>query len=78
MMQNAYYKNDARREAFVAICRDRGVQDMTFQSYMYKTIVRMPVLDGVRIMSKNLYHMTKAMLGAYNPSHRTGEPLLTP
>lgn len=78
MMQNAYYKNDARREAFVAICRDRGVQDMTFQSYMYKTIVRMPVIDGVRIMSKNLYHMTKAMLGAYNPAPRTGEPLLMP
>jgi geranylgeranyl diphosphate/geranylgeranyl-bacteriochlorophyllide a reductase len=78
VMQNAYYKNDARREAFVAICRDRGVQDMTFQSYMYKRMVRMPVLDGIRILSKNFFHMSKAMLGGYRTPHRTGEPVLLP
>ncbi len=68
LMQSLYYKNDARREAFVAICRDRGVQDLTFQSYMYKTLARMPMLDGVRIMSKNFYHLARALMGLYRPA----------
>jgi geranylgeranyl reductase len=74
LMQNLYYKNDARREAFVAICRDRGVQDLTFQSYMYKTLVRMPMLDGIRIMSKNFYHLTRALLGLYRPTRLDATP----
>lgn len=74
LMQNLYYKNDARREAFVAICRDRGVQDLTFQSYMYKTLVRMPLRDGVRIMSKNFYHLTRALLGLYRTPRLAATP----
>jgi hypothetical protein len=38
----------------------------------------MPVLDGIRILSKNFFHMSKAMLGGYRTPHRTGEPVLLP
>ena len=35
-----WYRNDALRERFVAICSDRDVQRLTWESYMNKELVR--------------------------------------
>ncbi len=58
IMQTFWYRNDNRRERFVAICRDRDVQTLTFDGYMNKQLVRAKPLAHVRIFFKNLAHLT--------------------
>lgn len=58
IMQSFWYRNDNRRERFVAICRDRDVQELTFQGYMHKQLVRAKPLAHMRIFFKNLAHLT--------------------
>ncbi|WP_320674482.1 geranylgeranyl reductase [Prochlorococcus sp. MIT 1341] len=41
ILQNIFYSNDAAREAFVEMCDDMDVQRLTFDSYLYKTVVAM-------------------------------------
>jgi len=59
VLQSVYYKTDRLRESFVAICADRDVQNITFDSYLYKKMV--PAKWGVqmKIFSKNIYHLIK-------------------
>ncbi len=58
MMQRFWYANDGRRERFVAICRDRDVQQLTFEGYMHKKLVRQRPLAHARIFFKNVGHLT--------------------
>jgi len=63
VMQRFWYANDDRRERFVAICRDRDVQQLTFEGYMHKKLVRARPLAHLRIFFKNLGHLT----GLFSP-----------
>ncbi len=56
LMQRVWYANDGRRERFVSICRDRDVQQLTFDAYMNKRLVRSRPLAHVRIFFKDLAH----------------------
>lgn len=58
LMQRYWYTNDKRRERFVAICRDRDVQQLTWDAYMNKALVRARPLSHVRIFFKNIAHLT--------------------
>ncbi len=58
IMQNFWYSNDNRRERFVAICRDKDVQQLTFDGYMNKQLVKAKPLAHIRIFFKNLAHLT--------------------
>ena len=58
IMQSFWYRNDNRRERFVAICRDKDVQQLTFDGYMNKQLVKARPLAHVRIFFKNLAHLT--------------------
>jgi len=58
MMQRFWYSSDNRRERFVAICRDRDVQELTFEGYMRKALVRARPLSHMRIFFKNLGHLS--------------------
>jgi geranylgeranyl reductase len=58
LMQRYWYSSDGRRERFVSICRDRDVQQLTFDAYMNKELVRAKPLAHVRIFFKNLAHLT--------------------
>ena len=58
IMQRFWYASDARRERFVAICRDRDVQRLTFDAYMRKRLVRAKPIAHVRIFVKNIAHLT--------------------
>lgn len=58
VMQRFWYSSDERRERFVAICRDRDVQQLTFDAYMQKKLVRAKPLSHLRIFFKNLAHLT--------------------
>jgi geranylgeranyl reductase len=57
MMQHFWYRNDKRRERFVAICRDRDVQQLTFEAYMNKELVRRKPMAHVRIFFKDMAHL---------------------
>ena len=58
MMQRFWYASDNRRERFVSICRDRDVQQLTWDAYMNKELVRARPLAHVRIFFKNIAHLT--------------------
>ncbi|GJE28569.1 geranylgeranyl diphosphate reductase [Methylobacterium organophilum] len=57
MMQWVWYRNDALRERFVAICRDRDVQQLTWDAYMNKELVRAKPAAHARIFFKDLAHL---------------------
>ena len=57
LLQRFWYGNDKRREQFVKICRDRDVQQITFDSYMNKRLVRRRPLAHLRIFLKDLAHL---------------------
>ena len=40
MMQYFWYSSDKRRERFVDMCDDKDVQQLTWQAYMNKRLVR--------------------------------------
>lgn len=63
MLQYFWYRSDRRREQFVAICRDKDVQRLTWESYMNKKLVRRDPLAHARIFFKDLAHL----LGIVSP-----------
>ncbi|MDT9546588.1 MAG: geranylgeranyl diphosphate reductase [Chlorobium sp.] len=59
VLQSVYYKTDRLRESFVAICADPDVQNITFDSYLYKKMVPAKWSVQMKIFSKNIYHLLK-------------------
>ncbi len=57
IMQHFWYSSDKRRERFVDICRDKDVQQLTFESYMHKRLVRKRPMAHVRIFFKDMAHL---------------------
>jgi len=57
IMQRFWYSSDRRRERFVSICKDRDVQQLTFESYMNKKLVRKKPMAHVRIFFKDMAHL---------------------
>ncbi len=57
IMQYFWYSSDKRREKFVAICEDKDVQRLTWDSYMNKELVRREPMAHVRIFFKDLAHL---------------------
>ncbi len=58
IMQRFWYSNDRRRERFVRICNDRDVQELTFEGYMRKQLVKARPLAHAKIFWKNIGHLT--------------------
>ena len=63
MMQRFWYRNDGRRERLVDSCRDPDVQQLTWQAYMHKRLVRARPAAHARIFFKDLAHL----LGLVSP-----------
>jgi geranylgeranyl reductase len=57
IMQRFWYSSDKRRERFVSICRDPDGQDLTWQAYMHKKLVRARPLAHLRIFAKDVAHL---------------------
>ncbi|MBK6472752.1 MAG: geranylgeranyl diphosphate reductase [Betaproteobacteria bacterium] len=57
IMQRFWYSTDKRRESFVKICQDKDVQQLTFESYMNKELVRKKPMAHVRIFFKDMAHL---------------------
>ncbi|MFB2921740.1 MULTISPECIES: geranylgeranyl reductase [Aerosakkonema] len=54
ILQTVFYRSDATREAFVEMCADKDVQRMTFDSYLYKTVVPANPLIQMKITAKTI------------------------
>ncbi|MBD0344518.1 MAG: geranylgeranyl reductase [Coleofasciculus sp. Co-bin14] len=54
ILQTVFYRSDATREAFVEMCSDRDVQRLTFDSYLYKTVVPANPLVQMKITAKTI------------------------
>jgi geranylgeranyl diphosphate/geranylgeranyl-bacteriochlorophyllide a reductase len=57
IMQRFWYSSEKRRERFVKICEDRDVQQLTFDAYMNKELVRAKPMAHVRIFLKDMAHL---------------------
>lgn len=57
MMQYFWYSSDKRRERFVDMCDDKDVQQLTWQAYMNKKLVRKKPMAHVRIFLKDTAHL---------------------
>ncbi len=57
VMQHFWYRNDRRRERFVAMCEDRDVQRLIWPAYMNKRIVYADPLAYLRIFAKDMRHL---------------------
>ncbi|MFN7175685.1 MAG: geranylgeranyl diphosphate reductase [Thermaurantiacus sp.] len=57
IMQHFWYSSDKRRERFVKICEDPDVQQLTWDAYMNKELVRAKPAAHVRIFFKDLGHL---------------------
>ncbi|WP_271078472.1 geranylgeranyl diphosphate reductase [Aurantiacibacter sp. MUD61] len=57
MMQYFWYSSDKRRERFVDMCADKDVQQLTWQAYMNKKLVRAKPLAHLRIFLKDTAHL---------------------
>lgn len=54
ILQTVFYRSDATREAFVEMCSDLDVQRLTFDSYLYKTVVPANPLVQLKITAKTI------------------------
>ncbi|MEB3309009.1 MAG: geranylgeranyl reductase [Snowella sp.] len=54
ILQRVFYRTDATREAFVEMCADIDVQKLTFDSYLYKTVVPANPLIQMKITAKTI------------------------
>ncbi|MEM9781558.1 MAG: geranylgeranyl diphosphate reductase [Pseudomonadota bacterium] len=57
-MQDYWYGTDERRERFVHLCRDVDIQELTFDAYMNKELVKARPLAHLRIFARNVAHLT--------------------
>ncbi|MCU0952278.1 MAG: geranylgeranyl diphosphate reductase [Burkholderiaceae bacterium] len=57
LMQRFWYSSDKRRERFVSMCRDPDVQQLTWQAYMHKKLVRAKPVAHLKIFFKDLAHL---------------------
>jgi geranylgeranyl diphosphate/geranylgeranyl-bacteriochlorophyllide a reductase len=57
VMQHFWYRNDRRRERFVAMCDDRDVQSLIWPAYMDKRLVYARPLAYFRIFLKDMRHL---------------------
>lgn len=61
MMQYFWYSSDKRRERFVTMCADPDVQELTWQAYMNKRLVRAKPAAHARIFFKDLGHLVSSL-----------------
>ena len=50
ILQKVFYSSNAAREAFVDMCKSPYVQDVTFQSYLYKRLVVPNPVEDVKLL----------------------------
>lgn len=60
ILQKVFYRSNPAREAFVELCKDNYVQKMTFDSYLYKTVVPGNPLDDLKLLVRTVSSLVRA------------------
>eukprot|EP00879_Flechtneria_rotunda_P001453 GHRR01001607.1.p1 GENE.GHRR01001607.1~~GHRR01001607.1.p1 ORF type:complete len:533 (+),score=160.18 GHRR01001607.1:133-1599(+) len=60
ILQKVFYRSNPAREAFVEMCEDSYVQKMTFDSYLYKTVVPGNPLDDAKLLFNTVASVVRA------------------
>lgn len=60
ILQKVFYRSNPAREAFVEMCADEYVQKMTFDSYLYKTVVPGNPLDDIKLLGNTVGSLLRA------------------
>ncbi|MBC8130014.1 MAG: geranylgeranyl diphosphate reductase [Rhizobiaceae bacterium] len=61
-MQGYWYRDDRRRERFVALCEDRDIQRLVWESYLTKRLVKSDPMSYVRVFLKDMRHVLRLAL----------------
>jgi geranylgeranyl reductase len=70
IMQWFWYRSDNKRERFVKLCEDPDIQQLTWEAYMNKELVRKKPMAHVRIFIKD----TRQLFGALFSGGKAGPP----
>ncbi len=62
IMQWWWYRSDTMREKFVKLCMDKDIQELTWEAYMNKELVRRKPLAHVRIFLKDSVQLITGIL----------------
>jgi geranylgeranyl reductase len=62
IMQWWWYRSDTMREKFVKLCMDKDIQELTWEAYMNKELVRKKPLAHVRIFLKDSVQLITGIL----------------
>lgn len=54
ILQKVFYTNNAAREAFCELCGDDYVQQVTFDSYLYKKVTRTSPVEDVKLLFRTI------------------------
>ncbi|NJR13285.1 MAG: geranylgeranyl diphosphate reductase, partial [Phyllobacteriaceae bacterium] len=57
VLQAIWYRNDKRREQFVALCADPDVQRLTWESYLNKALVKRDWRAHLRVFAKDVRNL---------------------
>uniref|UniRef100_A0A0D6R0H4 Geranylgeranyl diphosphate reductase, chloroplastic n=1 Tax=Araucaria cunninghamii TaxID=56994 RepID=A0A0D6R0H4_ARACU len=60
ILQKVFYRSNPAREAFVEMCADEYVQKMTFDSYLYKTVVPGNPIDDLKLAINTIGSLIRA------------------
>merc|ERR1719305_553898 len=60
ILQKVFYRNNPAREAFVEMCSSEYVQRMTFDSYLYKTVVPGNPLEDLKLAVNTIGSIVRA------------------
>merc|ERR1719411_2504336 len=58
-LQKLFYTSDAARESFVDLCEERYVQQVTFDSYLYKTVQGNNPIGDVALLGETVSSLWK-------------------
>eukprot|EP00561_Arcocellulus_cornucervis_P012717 CAMPEP_0185802888 /NCGR_PEP_ID=MMETSP1322-20130828/2265_1 /TAXON_ID=265543 /ORGANISM="Minutocellus polymorphus, Strain RCC2270" /LENGTH=459 /DNA_ID=CAMNT_0028498695 /DNA_START=35 /DNA_END=1414 /DNA_ORIENTATION=+ len=59
LLQKVFYSNNGAREAFVELCNSKYVQQVTFDSYLYKRVQGNNPLDDIKLLGETIGCLVK-------------------
>ena len=59
LLQKVFYSNNGAREAFVELCNSKYVQQVTFDSYLYKKVQGNNPLDDLKLLGETIGCLVK-------------------
>jgi len=74
ILQKVFYTNNGAREAFVELCESKYVQQVTFDSYLYKRVQGNNPLDDLKLLGETIGCMVKGYAMA-KPDEKFSNPV---